>query len=127
VSAWKNKNPHRHSTLSDYLRHPFLSPSQLTKLNDIQFARQASYEWHNLPQWDCISWQGQIVVKEVFRFENLQEDWKTIQKKTEVNASLLHLTRSNRDDYRQYYDEETYRCIEKRYEKDIQTFGYTFG
>ena len=73
------------------------------------------------------AWQGQIVVKEVFRFENLQEDWKTIQKKTEVNASLLHLTRSNRDDYRQYYDEETYRCIEKRYEKDIQTFGYTFG
>ena len=127
VSAWKNKNRYNYTTLSGYLRHTFLSLAKLKTLDNQAFAVQVQYEWHNMPQLDYISYEGRIVVNDIFRFENLEMHWGEIQKKTGINAPLLHVNRSAREEYRHYYDEETYCLVADRYAKDIETFGYTFG
>lgn len=95
-------------------------------LNDQEFACQAGYEWHNMPQVDYISWKGRIVVKDVFGFENLRDDWPIIRKTTGIKAPLRHVNQSERDDYRRYYDEETYDLVAARYARDIDEFGYKF-
>lgn len=63
------------------------------------------------------------------KFENLEEDFKKICKKMGVSKppSLPHKRKSKRiDGYRDYYDEETKRLVERRYKKDLELFGYKF-
>ncbi len=43
------------------------------------------------------------------------------------NYELSHKRKSNRKkDYREYYNKETKKLIEKRYKKDIELFDYKF-
>lgn len=61
--------------------------------------------------------------------ENIQEDYKTICDILEIKnpEPLPHIRKSKRKkDYREYYDEETKKLIQKRYKKDFELLGYKF-
>jgi len=65
----------------------------------------------------------------VGRVENLQEDWLFISEKIKTKAQLKRL-QSTKDEnythYTEYYDDETMQMVAKKYEKDIEYFGYKF-
>jgi len=42
------------------------------------------------------------------------------------NVVLPHAKKSNRGDYRNYYNEETIAIVYNWFERDIKRFGYTF-
>tara|TARA_R110002051_G_scaffold11260_1_gene41206 strand:- start:773 stop:2194 length:1422 start_codon:yes stop_codon:yes gene_type:complete len=63
----------------------------------------------------------------VGRFENLESDFKKICTTLNLNPPKLeHLNTTNHKPYWEYYDEETRGIVARRYEKDIETFGYKF-
>jgi hypothetical protein len=87
-------------------------------------------EPHFKSQFDYLSMDGNIGVDFVGRFENLKQDWLKITKElgfTE-NCDLVHATKSlvNSGDYRNHYDHETKKIVEKFYEKDIEEWKYEF-
>ena len=79
------------------------------------------------PQWDWITdEQGHILVNFVGRFENLARDYEQLCQRLNRNGPLPHLKRSQRDDYRKYYDSATTEIIAQWFDKDIAMFGYDF-
>jgi len=73
--------------------------------------------------------KGNLLVDFIGKFENLEKDYKFVCKKIGIKnpKSLPHKNKSKRkNDYRQYYDEEARKIVEKRYKKDLEVFGYEF-
>ncbi len=71
--------------------------------------------------------KGAIAVDFIGRFENIDEDFKTITDKLNIKRTLKRTNTSNRQkDYRDYYDEETKAIVNEIYKKDIQLFNYEF-
>lgn len=80
-----------------------------------------------MPQLDWISdQQGNVLVDDICRFENLQEDFQRVCQRIGKEASLPHLKASQRGHYREYYDAETVQIVADWFEKDIQYFEYQF-
>jgi len=73
---------------------------------------------------------GEPMADFVGRFENLQEDFGTVAKKIGApELELPHRLKSRHRESRPYtdfYDERLKGLAHKRYEKDIETFGYSF-
>jgi len=66
-------------------------------------------------------------VNYVMRFENLDYDFKYVSSLIRIPYTRLpHRNKSNREDYRKYYDKELIEIVRKKYELDIQLFGYEF-
>ena len=79
------------------------------------------------PQWDwVVDEQGVQLVNFVGRFERLDEDFETICARIHKRAALPHVKKSNRGDYRRYYDDATTEIVRRAFEPDIARFGYTF-
>ena len=71
--------------------------------------------------------KNKYVVDFVGRFENLQGDFDIICEKTGLPQMVLpKLNTSPHGDYRQYYDEETKKVVEKACQDDIIRYGYEF-
>ena len=78
-------------------------------------------------QWLCDE-NGDLLVDDLLRFENLDEDLALFFKKYRIPAGLDHHNASSRrSDYRGYYSKETRELISEYYADDFQNFGYTFG
>lgn len=88
------------------------------------------YDAHRLfmPQLDWITDQnGNILVDEVYRFENLSNDFSEICSKLARNAELPHFKASKRRrSYRDYYNEIAVDIVADWFRKDIEQFGYQF-
>ncbi len=69
---------------------------------------------------------GKLLVDFVGKFENLDEDFRSICQKVGISARLPHINKSKRTDYRDYYDSETRDLTAQLYAEDIERFGYTF-
>lgn len=79
------------------------------------------------PQMDWIcNEKGEIIIDFVGRFEKLSEDFQKVCKIIGKNKELPHLRKSSHKHYKEYYDDETKKIIEKIFEKDIKEFGYKF-
>lgn len=76
-------------------------------------------------EW-LIDSEGNIDIDFIGRFENLQEDFKTLAKKLEIDATLPHLNPTNRGPYRDYYDSATKDIVQQWFASDIEYFKYTF-
>lgn len=85
--------------------------------------------WCYENQVDTLSHDGQIAVKFVGRFERINEDFQKICDVLGVKADLPHKNVSRRDkkDVRELYEDDTAELVGKCFAKDIQAFGYTFG
>jgi chondroitin 4-sulfotransferase 11 len=73
---------------------------------------------------------GQVMADFVGRFENLREDFALVAERIgapelELPHRLKSRTRGERQ-YRDLYDERLKRLLYERYEKDVETFGYSF-
>lgn len=91
---------------------------------------------HVTPQYNFLyDSQGNLLVDFVGRFENLQVDFNIVCQKLGIaETTLPHLNSSKKNKalkeykpYFEYYDDETQEFIAEVYQKDIETFGYTFG
>ena len=61
------------------------------------------------------------------RFSNLNEDFKTICDRINIKYEPLpHLNRTTHKSYIKYYNDDLKKYVGKLFEKDIDTFKYTF-
>lgn len=65
-----------------------------------------------------------IGVDFVGRYESLQNDWRTVCAKLEVEIRLGHERWRQHKPYRYYYTSETWDIVGKLYQRDIAVFGY---
>ena len=70
---------------------------------------------------------GQFDMHFVGRLETIKDDFDLVKNKLNLgNITLEHLNSTDTDHWREYYDNETYDIITKRYEKDLKFLGYQF-
>lgn len=65
----------------------------------------------------------------ILHFENLKNDFKEMLDLCEIkhiNPDIPHENASKRSDYKDYYNSNTKKIVEKIFEKDIDTFKYTY-
>ncbi|MEA1989603.1 MAG: sulfotransferase family 2 domain-containing protein, partial [Pseudomonadota bacterium] len=80
-----------------------------------------------IPQLDWITdKEGNIIVDEVIRFENLEQEFHDVMKKLSLNLYLPHVNSTKRGSYRDYYDEETAEIVRSWFMRDIEYFKYTY-
>ena len=95
-----------------------------------EFDRAVSLDYHlKRTQVDWITGpNGQIEMDFIGRFENLEEDFKTVCKRINVaEPQLLQLNKSTDEGhYRKIYSAESIKKAEEFYQRDIEYFGYTF-
>ena len=83
---------------------------------------------HFFPMVSLISIDNEIKMDFIGRYENLEQDWKTI---TEIlkqpPTPLMHINQGrNKPYYKNDYTKELIDMVEEIYEKDIKAFNYTF-
>ena len=80
---------------------------------------------HTLPQvhpYHCFN-RADFIGK----FENLISDFDLIAKKVNLGKyDLIHLNRTKRKHYKEYYDEKTYEIVKTHYKEDLERFNYEF-
>lgn len=112
-----------------------------TKLQDnpLSFAdwvRRSYYEkdpfYHDSPkmfmpqsQWLSDA-SGNIMVDQVYRFENLEKDFHDLCQRLDLDAQLPHLKASKKVDYRTYYDEGTKDLVANLFNEDLMAFDYRY-
>ena len=80
-----------------------------------------------MPQVDWISDEnGEIIVDEIVHFENLAPEFNAVMQKLGKKVTLPHINKTNRKNYQDYYDDESIEVIRQWFQRDIDTFGYTF-
>ncbi|MCG3119056.1 MAG: hypothetical protein ALAOOOJD_01384 [bacterium] len=80
-----------------------------------------------MPQWHwLIDENGKQAVNFIGRFENLQADFAKICLLLNREAELPHLKKSDRGDYRQYYNDASLAIVGRWFQTDIEKFGYQF-
>jgi hypothetical protein len=80
-----------------------------------------------LPQVDWVSDEnGRILVDEIIHFEDLVNEFDEVLDKLGKKTSLPHIKKSDRGDYRDYYDDETREIVQTWFERDIDVFNYQF-
>ncbi len=114
-----------------YITHPAFHRHGFHKWVEVlgvQDGKKTLYDhvrmYSSCASWICID--GQPVVDYVGRFENLSQEFKTITDHLGLDASLPHLNKSSRSHYADYYDTASKEIIAKRFQNDIELFGYQF-
>jgi hypothetical protein len=83
---------------------------------------------HFIPQhWFICNANLAQEVNFIGSFEELEKDFKYIQKKLGLHYNLRHLNKGNRPrDYKDYYTKETREIVAQVYRNDIEVFDYSF-
>lgn len=83
--------------------------------------------WQAITQFDCLSQEGKIIVDFIGRFENLQKDFDSVCDRIGIpRIELPQHNQTQHKHYREYYDKESIKFVENKYQKDIETFNYEF-
>ena len=70
---------------------------------------------------------GEDILDNIFRIEDLAEDITPLTSSIGMPPrSLPHRNKSERGDYRSYYDDESIDLIAQRFKYTIRRFGYKF-
>ena len=112
--AWAEANLARFSTFDQFVLE-WLHPDRLD-----------SY-MHFRPQSRFIcDWRGRPIIDHFGYFETIEEDFRAIAARLGVDASLGHVNRSQREDYRAAYSPAAIERVAEVYRQDIEAFGYDF-
>ena len=65
-------------------------------------------------------------VSQIYRFEELNESWKDIERRVQTGIELNVYDRNYKDDYKRDYTDYSYHLISTQRAKDIALFGYNF-
>lgn len=87
------------------------------------------YAGHYSPQYRYIYDKNDNPVLDFLgRFENIDEDWKTICKLANIEYLPLQKfnTSKNRKPYQEYYNESDKKLVQEMFQRDIELFKYTF-
>ena len=80
-----------------------------------------------MPQWHWIAdEEGRSLVDFVGRFENLDYDFQVVCARLQRQATLPHLKKSTRGDYRPYYDDASIEIVQDWFSADVEQFDYEF-
>ena len=71
-----------------------------------------------------ISPEGEVLVDDVVRYEDLDAEFARICSRIGVSTSLPRLNVSNTQPYQDFYDEETRELVRAAFHADIEMFGY---
>lgn len=70
---------------------------------------------------------GEVMVNQVLRFENLAADFAQFAAQQGFSADLPHSNKTPRAaDYRQYYNDTSQQLITARFQRDLDHFSYHF-
>tara|TARA_R100000005_G_C4943197_1_gene166840 strand:- start:383 stop:952 length:570 start_codon:yes stop_codon:yes gene_type:complete len=87
------------------------------------------YSWiYTLPQHYWITYKDKIVIENILKIENLDEDVKKFSSKYNLNlpTAIPRLNKTSHSHYSTYYDKEMIKVVEKVYENDLVQFDYKF-
>lgn len=71
--------------------------------------------------------KGEIIVDYIGKFESLNESMKHVYNKINIPYQILpHENKSQRKDYRSYYDSESIEIVSQLFQEEIKIFNYTF-
>jgi hypothetical protein len=122
--------------------HFFANKMQLWKMFNIKsepdffsFCKIVRERWeskdpHFFPTQDQVQWlEGSFRPNKIIRFENLQNDFASMLQELEIHHiphNLPHLNSTQHKHYQNYYNAESKALVEEIFERDIETFKYTF-
>jgi sulfotransferase famil protein len=69
---------------------------------------------------------GHDLVDFIGRFETIETDFATVCARLGLAVELHHANRSDHLHYREFYDGQTRRIVERHFARDIDRFGYRF-
>lgn len=73
--------------------------------------------------------EGIFVPNFILQFENLKKDFEEMLQICHIkhiNSNIPHKNSSNRSEYQNYYNGKTKKIVAKIFEKDLDTFKYSF-
>ncbi|AUS05843.1 sulfotransferase family 2 domain-containing protein [Pseudotamlana carrageenivorans] len=105
-----------YNSFLDFLQNYYAAPS-----------RDHNALAHKRPQIDFLrDKEGNIVVENLIRFENLQEDFKTFKKNYNIKtAEIPHIGQQRKESsYINFYNSETKKLVEEIFNSDFKLLGY---
>ncbi|MFC1837837.1 sulfotransferase family 2 domain-containing protein [Thermodesulfobacteriota bacterium] len=86
---------------------------------------------HFMSQDYLLTYKGNFLPDQVYRFETYTQDWKILKPRLEqITAVLLsdlpHYYKTKSDDYRNAYSTKLIDLVGERYQADCDRFGYTY-
>jgi len=70
--------------------------------------------------------RGRLLVDFLGRYETLRDDFQTVCRQVGLDCELPWHNRSERCNYRSYYDDDTAELVANLCRADVDAFGYTF-
>lgn len=101
---------HQHSVVKNMTFHEYLV--WRTKDENIIYQKDFFYEDNNK------------IVNYIGKFENIELFISRINNNLNLNLKLGHINKSSHQNYKKYYNEETWNIVKNSYEKDIDLFEY---
>ena len=131
LPAYKGKLLHPYNACKTALTHNF-KDWVIEVYEKHQFQDEMCREKHplnhfkNQHEWFYDN-HGKSLVNYIGRYESLYEDLAYISSKTGCDFTNMSMNnKSQREQYKYYYDEQTIDIIARSFKKDIELFGYTF-
>ena len=83
---------------------------------------------HFVPQHEFVcGWGDDVIVENIVKLEHLDDDWPYLA--DNLNIPLREIQRANastKNDFREFYDNESIDIVRKLYKKDIKLFKYSY-
>ncbi len=98
-----------------FVKNWLIHPENLAKHHHFQTQSHYILDKYNKVQLDFIGY-----------LENIDNDFKYICDQIGVEASLSATNKSKRNNYQEYYSDETLGIVARAYKQDIDLLGYTF-
>lgn len=106
--------------------HHHLSPI-VAKMSGFEEFVEWDLSRHNRTQHRYVTDQrGRLLIDFLGRFETVNDDFAQICRQLRIEVALPHENKSDRRDYREYYNDRTRALVARHFARDIALFGYAF-
>ena len=81
-----------------------------------------------MPQHEFVcGWGQDVIVENIVKLERLDDDWPGLADNLGIPLrEIQRVNTSTKDDFREYYDNESIEIVRKLYKKDIKLLNYTY-
>lgn len=116
-------------------KHGFMQENYISFEKHIKNIRSNLFKYNNLvdlcldQQYTYLTDSKGKIKADWIKFENLNEnlnDYLRSKNIPTVTLEQVRVTKKKNDDFRSYYNEETYEIIKQKHKKDIELFNYKF-
>lgn len=133
VSCWNDKVKNKQPGFSGFAAHGLTDrnmtfPEYSKKIQNI---KDSIANDHIRSQSYCVKIGGVVILDWYGKTENMEEDWGTFQKFVKENKGIdvpdvgvSNSVKRDAPNYMDYYDQQTFELIKKRYHEDLKNFNY---